>query len=320
MSRPVLFTLPALFNTDPAVDNKKSRGRIGSLVSLLVILSLSFTLFACSSTKKINFAELSEQKLYKRAQGELKRKDYIVATEALQKLESDFPFGKYANSAQLALIYAYYKSDELPLADSAASRFIRLHPNHPDVDYAYYMKGLIAFPKPGSLFQSMMGTDLSKKNTKAAQTAFVQFSELVRRFPNSQYTPDSLKRLEYLRNMLARSEINIANYYLERKAYIAAANRGRYVVENHQQTPSVPDALAVMVQSYTQLGMTDLANDSLEVLKSNFPDYPALNEDGSFNLQHYKKGTTSILGLVTFGLIDTSRPPGFDSREQYGKY
>jgi outer membrane protein assembly factor BamD len=264
--------------------------------------------------------ELNEQKLYIRAQNGLKQKDYTLATEALQKLESDFPFGTYANSAQLALIYAYYKSDELPLADSAASRFIRLHPNHPDVDYAYYMRGLVAFPKPGSLFQSVFSTDTSKKNTKAAQTSFVQFSELARRFANSQYTPDALKRLEYLRNLLARSEINIANYYLERKAYIAAVNRGRYVVENHQLTPAVPDALAIMVQSYTQLGMTDLASDSLKVLSANYPGYPALNDDGSFNLKHYRKGTKSIAGLMTFGLIDTSRPPGFDSREQYGKF
>ena len=289
-----------------------------SLLFLIAIISTS--LFGCSSTKKINFAELNEQKLYKYAQGELKRKDYILATEALQKLESDFPFGTYANSAQLSLIYSYYKSDELPLADSAASRFIRLHPNHPDVDYAYYMRGLVAFPKHGSLFQSLMGTDISTKNTKAAQNSFIQFSELVRRYPNSQYSPDALKRLEYLRNILARSEINIANYYLERKAYIAAANRGRYVVENHQRTPSVPDALAIMIQSYTELGMTDLAHDSLKVLSANYPDYPALNDDGTFNLTHYRKGTRSVLGLITFGLIDTSRPPGFDSREQYGQF
>lgn len=314
MSHPVLFILSrSIVNT---------RFNVGSIkfALLLVLTIISASLLGCTSTKKSNFAELSEQKLYAQAQAQLKQKDYILATEALQKLESDFPFGKYANSAQLSLIYAYYKSDELPLADSAASRFIRLHPNHPDVDYAYYMRGLVAFPKPGSLFQSVLGTDMSQKNTKAAQTSFVQLSELVRRFPNSQYTPDALKRLEYLRNLLARSEVNIANYYLERKAYIAAANRGRYVVENHQQTPAVPDALAVMVQSYTQLGMTDLANDSLKVLSTNYPDYPALNDDGSFNFGHYRKGTRSIVGLMTFGIIDTSRPPGFDSREQYGKY
>ena len=288
------------------------------ITHLLLILSLG--LFGCSSTKKVEFAQLTEKKLYERAQSDLKGKNYISATEALQRLESDFPFGKYANSAQLALIYAYYKSEELPLADSAAARFMRLHPNHPNVDYAYYMRGLIAFPKRGSLFQAVMQTDISEKNTKAAQTAFVQFSELVRRFPNSQYAPDALKRLEYLRNILARSEINIANYYLHREAYIAAANRGRYVVENYQRTPAVPDALAVMVQSYQQLGMTDLANDSLAVLKSNYPDYPALNEDGSFNFKHYRKGTNSLVGLLTFGLIDNSRKPGFDTREQYGEF
>ncbi len=286
----------------------------------LLIFGLSLALIGCSSTKKNDLAGLSEQTLYEEAQSALRRKDHIGATESLQQLESDHPFGKYANSAQLALIYAYYKSNEPALADSAASRFIRLHPNHPNVDYAYYMRGLTAFPKPGTLFQSILKSDLSKKDAKASQTAFVRLSELARRFPNSQYTPDAIKRLEYLRNMLARREINVANYYLGRKAYLAAANRGRYVLENYQQTPAAPDALAVMVQSYNELNMSELAKDSLEVLKLNYPDYPALTPDGEFNFNHYRKGTTSYIGWLTFGVIDTSRPPGFDSRKQYGEF
>lgn len=318
MSHPVLPLLSRYFRLDTLCLTTLHRAV--SLLPTLLLSLLSLALFACSSSPTTSLKGLNEQKLYERAQKNIKQKDYLSATQALQKLESDFPFGKYANSAQLALIYAYYKSDDVALADSAASRFIRLHPNHPNVDYAYYMRGLSSFPKAGSLFQSALGTDISKKSTKAAQTSFVQLSELARRFPNSQYAPDALKRLEYLRNLIARSEINIANYYLERKAYIAAANRGRYVVENYQRTPAVPDALAVMIQAYSQLGMSELANDSLTVLKTNYANYPALNGDGSFNFKHYMKGTKSLTGLLTFGLIDTSTPPGFDSRERYGKF
>jgi outer membrane protein assembly factor BamD len=287
--------------------------------TLSLILLFGLLLSACSSTKKINLAQASEQKLYESAQAHLNQGDYILAVEALQQLESDYPFGKYANSSQLALIYAYFKSDDGPLADSAANRFIRLHPNHPNVDYAYYMRGLIAFPEPATMFQSIFGTDLSKRDIKQQQTAYVYFSELTRRFPTSQYTPDAIKRMEYLRNLLARSEVNVANYYLERQAYLAAANRGRYVIENYQLTPAVPDALAVMIQSYHALNMPELEADSLAVLKTNYPDYPALAADGTFDYSYYRQGSTTMVSLLTFGIIDTRRPPGFDSRDHYGK-
>ncbi|MGH1485083.1 MAG: outer membrane protein assembly factor BamD [Cellvibrionaceae bacterium] len=290
------------------------------LPAFIVISLCSLLILGCSSTKKINFANFSEQKLYDTAQGHLKKRRFILAVEALQKLESDFPFGKYANSSQLALIYAYYKSSELPLADSAASRYIRLHPNHPDVDYAYYMRGLVAFPTPSSFFQSALGTDLSKRDMKSAKASFVYFSELVRRFPNSQYSPDAIERMNYIRNLLSRHEINVANYYLERGAFLAAANRGRYVVENYQTTPAVPDALAMMIQSYHLLNMPDLAQESLGVLTLNYPDYPALNDKGEFDYKYHISGSNSLLKTITFGLVDTSRPPGFDSRKQYGEF
>jgi outer membrane protein assembly factor BamD len=289
------------------------------LLLLIFIVSISSTIVSCAGNRD-NLASLNEQRLYEASQAALKRADYLGAIEALQKLESDFPFGKYAQSAQLSLIYAYFKTDDIALADSSAKRFIRLHPNHTDVDYAYYMLGLNSYPKPGSMFQSVLGTDLSRKDTNAAQVAFANFSQLVNRFPDSQYTPDSIKRLEFLRNLLARSEINVANYYLGRQAFLSAANRGRFVVENYQQTPSMPDALAIMVQSYHALNMQDLKQNSLEVLRLNYPDYPALNADGEFNYKYYVKDVTSLIGLATFGLIDYSKPPGFDTREKYGRF
>ena len=291
------------------------------ILPLLTVISLcSLLVLGCASTKKKNFANLSEQQLYETAQGHLKKRRFILAVEALQKMEADYPFGKYANSSQLALIYAHYKSSELPLADSAASRYIRLHPKHPNVDYAYYMRGLIAFPTPSSLFQSALGTDLSKRDMKPAKASFVYFSELVRRFPNSQYSADAIERMSYIRNLLARHEINVANYYLDRGAFLAAANRGRYVVENYQTTPAVPDALAVMVQSYHLLDIPELSKDSLAVLASNYPDYPAFNNKGEFNFNYYTQGSNSLLKQATFGLIDNSHPPGFDSRKQYGEF
>ena len=145
--------------------------------TLIKVLIAGLIVAGCSggSSKKDGFTNTVEQKLYESAQGYLRRNQFISAVEALQKLESDFPFGRYANSAQLALIYAYYKSDEFPLAISAANRYIRLHPNHPNVDYAYYMRGLASFPRPASLFQSVFGTDFSKRDMKSPRTSFIQF-------------------------------------------------------------------------------------------------------------------------------------------------
>lgn len=308
-----------MFQFRPILSNEHFHWR--SLLRLSFIALIFTVIMGCTSSNNEKAKAIrTEQALYETTQRSIKNRDYILATTLLQRLESDFPFGKYANSAQLSLIYVYFKTQDFELAEAAASRFIRLHPSHPDVDYAYYMKGLIAFPKEGSIFQTLFKTDPADRNTKEAQRAFVQFSELVNRFPDSQYTPDALKRLEYLRNLLARSEINIANYYFNRKAFIAALNRGRYVVENFQRTPAVPDGLAVMVQAYMALDMRELAEDSLNTLKANYPDYPALKEDGSFNVNYHKQESRSFAGLLTLGLVDFSRPPGFDTRDQYGKF
>ena len=293
-----------------------------TVLTWVFIASSLLLVGGCSFIKSFTEREdstITEDVVYQEALDQLNDNQFILAVETLQRLESDFPFGKYAYSAQLALIYAHFETDEEELADAAASRFIRLHPNHPNVDYAWYMRGRATFPKPSSAFQSMFNTDLSKRDTKQAQTAYVHFSELVRRYPNSQYAPDAIKRMEYLRNLLARYEINIANYYMSRDAWLAAANRARYVIENFQQSPSMPDALAILIQSYHQLGMAELEASSLAVLRQNFPDYPALTESG-FNYDYYVKDSTSLIGLTTFGLIDTSKPPGFDTRSQYGRY
>ena len=289
------------------------------LIAVFSFVGFGIITTGCTITPKDKLANITEQKLYTTAQNYIRRSEFILAVEALQKLESDFPFGKYANSAQLALIYAYYKSNELPLAQSAANRYIRLHPNHRNVDYAYYMRGLTTFPNHASFFQSTFKTDLSKREMKSAKTAFVHFSELTRRFPDSQYTPDATKRMEYLRNLLARHEIIIANYYLDREAFLAAANRGRYVVENYQRTPSIPDALAIMIQSYHEMNMPKLADNSLQVLKLNYPHYPALTDDGVFNFSFYKKRKKALSSLLTLGIIDISTPPGFDTRKQYSQ-
>lgn len=288
------------------------------IVKALIIVSalLSLGLAGCASqTASVN--TLSEQSLYERAQDNLEQKYWRLAIESLRRLETDYPFGKYAQAAQLSLIYAYYQSDEVELAAAAANRFIRLHPNHPHVDYAYYLRGLAAFPKAATFFQSALNTDLSRKSTKNSEEALLHFSQLLNNFPNSRYSADAVQRMRYLRNLIARHEINIANYYLDYKGYTAAVNRARYVLENFQQSPAVADALAIMVYSYRQLGIPALAEDSLQTLRLNYVDYPALNKAGEFDDNYINKQQFSLLKGLSFGLIDNSGPPGFDTRHIY---
>ncbi|TQV71221.1 outer membrane protein assembly factor BamD [Exilibacterium tricleocarpae] len=283
----------------------------------LGVIAVSLLLGACSSNEPREPKGVTEQDFYEAAQKQLRANQWEFAIQNLQALEENFPFGAYAEQAQLELIYAYYKNFEHEAATAAADRFIRLHPQHRNVDYAYYMKGLASFTEGNSLFERFVPTDLTQRDPGLARESFAHFAQLLARYPDSSYAPDAKKRMIYLRNLLARSEIHVANYYFRRGAYLAATNRGRFVVENFQQTPAVPDALAVMAQGYYLLGMQELSDAAIKVLHTNYPNHPAL-ENGVFN---YDYGAVAVgeswISKVTFGLFDKREPPGFDTRELY---
>ncbi len=178
-----------------------------------------------------------------------------------------FPFGRYAEQAQLEIIFAYYRSRQAEAARSAADRFIRLHPNHPNVDYAYYLRGLASFEEDENFLTRIFPLDPSKRDPGAARASFADFSRLIERFPASEYAPDAQRRMRYLRNLLAEAELHAARYYIYRGAYIAAANRGKFVVDNFQETIAVPDALAIMVEAYRLLGQDQLAEQRTRCTK-----------------------------------------------------
>lgn len=261
-----------------------------------------------------------ERQLYDAAQRSIRSSNFEVTIKNLQLLEARYPFGPYAEQAQLELIYAHYRDFDTEATIAAADRFIRLHPQHPNVDYAYYMKGLAAFTEGKGLLERFLPTDQTHRDVGPARDSFNDFSQLLARYPNSDYAPDARARMVYLRNVLGRYEINVANYYLRRGAYVAALNRGQYVVENFQQTPAVPDGLAVMVQSYLLLGMDDLAETTLANLNLNYPEHPSLTPDGEFITlfgDGKSKGSKSWLNRVSLGLFDRTSTKGFDSREIY---
>lgn len=192
--------------------------------------------------------DIPEQQLYEEALSAMEQDNYSLAVEKLQMLEARYPFGRYSEQAQLELIYAYFRTYEPESASAAADRFIRLHPNHENIDYAYYMKGLTAFEQDRSFLTRFLPLDESQRDPGAARDSFDAFSTLVNRYPESEYAPDAQKRMQYLKNRLAAHEVHVASYYMKRQAWVAAANRGRYVVENYQETPAVPDALAIMAK------------------------------------------------------------------------
>ncbi|GAB6388212.1 outer membrane protein assembly factor BamD [Stutzerimonas marianensis] len=269
---------------------------------LLLIAILALTA-ACSSKETIS-ENLGEAELYQQAQADLDDRSFTSAINKLKALESRYPFGRFAEQAQLELIYAYYRNSEPEAARSSAERFIRLHPQHPNVDYAYYLKGLASFDQDRGLLARFLPLDMTKRDPGAARDSFNEFAQLTSRYPNSRYAPDAKARMVYLRNLLAANEIHVADYYLRRQAYVAAANRGRYVVENFQGTPAVGDGLAVMTEAYQHLDLDELANSSLETLKLNYPDHPSL-QDGEFVPRQKESDNRSWLSRATLGLIET---------------
>ncbi len=285
------------------------------------VLCLAVLLVACSGNDDMPdiAADSGEQQIYDQAQRYLNNRNYDLAVRSLQALESRYPFGKYAEQAQLEIIYAHYGAYEYEAAVEAADRFIRLHPQHPNVDYAYYLKGLAAVNSERDFLSRFIPMDETKRDVSRAREAFAEFAQLLSRYPDSPYAADARARMVHLRNLLARHEINVANYYIRRGAYLAAANRGRYVVENFQRTPAVPDGLAVMAQGYIYLGMDDLARDAIEVLRTNYPEHPALDRNGEFKTSYTLEGQQrSWINKLSFGLFDPPKPPQFDYTPQSG--
>ncbi|WBE25267.1 outer membrane protein assembly factor BamD [Denitrificimonas caeni] len=261
-----------------------------------------FTLLGACASKGID-ETLSETALYQQAQTDLEKNRYSSAVSKLKALESRYPFGRYAEQAQLELIYAYYKNMEPEASRASADRFIRLHPQHANVDYAYYMKGIASFDQDRGLLARFLPLDMSQRDPGAARNSYNEFAQLTNRFPNSRYAPDAKQRMIYLRNLLAAYEVHVAYFYLKRQSYVAALNRGRYIVENFQETPSVADGLAIMTEAYQHLALNDLAEISLETLQLNYPEHASL-ASGTFKPRVKDYDERSWLSMATLGFIE----------------
>ena len=243
---------------------------------LLKIIPVAFVLLfsACSLLpgQTDETKTWSAAKLYSEARDELAAGGYDKAIQHFEKLESRYPFGTYAQQAQMEIAYAYYRQNDQPQALAAVTRFIKLHPNHPNVDYMYYLRGLINFNDKLGMFDFVIKQDFTERDPKAAREAFDSFKQLAERFPDSVYTKDAILRMKYLVNAMAQYEVHVANYYFRRGAYLAAANRAQTAVTEYREAPAIEEGLFVMMRAYQELGLTELRDDAERVLRKNYPD------------------------------------------------
>src|SRR3954466_3123825 len=243
---------------------------LAPLLSLFVLLLAGCGLF--SGKEDDETVGWSAQRLYGEAKDSMASKEWAKAIKYFEKLEARFPYGRYAQQAQLEVAYAHWKDGERASALAAADRFIKLYPNHPNVDYAYYLKGMINFNELSGMLTWLTSPDMTDRDPKASREAFEAFKEVVTRYPDSKYAPDSALRMRYLVNALASYEVHVARYYMKRTAYVAAAKRAQFAIQNYPHAPATEDALFILTQAYTALGMEDLREGAERVMRKNFPN------------------------------------------------
>jgi outer membrane protein assembly factor BamD len=253
--------------------------KLSVLVATCALLGLS----ACSllPEKTDETKKWSATKLYDEARQEMEGGHYESAIKLFEKLESNYPFGTYAAQAQMEIAYAYYKSQDQAQALAAVERFIKLHPNHPQVDYMYYLRGLINFNDQLGFLSFIYSQDPTERDPKATREAFAAFKALVDKFPNSKYAQDSIARMKYLINAMAQYEVHVANYYYRRGAYLAAVNRAQTAVADYSDAPAREEALFLMIRGYDKLGMFDLRDDAQRVFLRNYPNSRFLNPNAA---------------------------------------
>ena len=237
------------------------------------MLACATLLAGCGAleNKKDETVGWSANKLYSEAKEAIGSRDWDKAVKYLEKLESRYPYGRFAQQAQIEIAYCYYKQNERASAIAAADRFIKLHPNHPNVDYVYYLKGLVNFNEDSGLFAQFSSQDMTERDPKGAREAFNTFKDMVTRFPDSKYAPDAAARMKYLVNALAQNEVHVARYYMKRNGFVAAANRAQFAVQNYPQAPAIEEAVFIMVKAYDALGLVELRDGADKVMRTNFP-------------------------------------------------
>lgn len=272
-----------------------------SVVQLLLLFLAVSLVTGCASRKEAEV--LPEETYYQNARKAMNSGNFNEAEQNLDSLETYYPFGRYAEQAQLDLIYARYQNLDLEGSRAAADRFIRLNPQSDHLDYALYMRGLASYNLDIGLAARYFPIDVAARNPGEQLQAFRDFSQLLTRFPESAYAPDARQRMIAVRNRMAELELHAARYYIKREAYVAANNRARYVVENYPSSPSVEEALMILADTFRFLELKKGASDAIAMLRKNFPNSEAFNEDGAYESDLLRRQNRSLTNVITFGLI-----------------
>jgi outer membrane protein assembly factor BamD len=238
------------------------------------LLALGLAVIAGCGSNPEREAQSQPDVLYERARRSLNSQDYDTAIRVYEALAARYPFTDEARQARLDLIYAYYRSGESESAIDAADTFIRENPTHPRIDYAWYIKGLVDFERTPNALERLFGVDLAERPPTTARKAFDSLRTVVERFPKSEYAHDARQRMIHLRNRLADYEVHVANYYLRRGAYVAAAQRAKQAIEQYNGAPSMRDALEVLIAAYERLDLEELAKQTREVYRLNYEGEP----------------------------------------------
>ena len=227
---------------------------------LVLTILTALILAGCASKPETEEEkEPAEVILYQLAQDRFNAKNYSGAVESLSRIERFYPFGVYAEQARADLIYAFYMSGDYDQAYAASEKFIRLYPRNTNIDYAYFMKGMTGYYQDEGLLNDIFALDLSKRDTSPAMQSYADLTEFIIRYPESEYIDAARERLIFLRNLIASSELDGAEYYMKRGAYLAAVNRANYVLKNIPNSTERERALRILKEAYKQLGYDEYA-------------------------------------------------------------
>ncbi|MBI1449954.1 outer membrane protein assembly factor BamD [Acinetobacter sp. AC1-2] len=294
------------------------------ITMLALSLGLASAFVGCSSNpskKEVvdSGPQSSEQAYFEKAQKSLDRGQYLDATKSLEAIDTYYPTGQYAQQAQLELLYSKFKQKDYEGAIALAERFIRLNPQHPNVDYAYYVRAVANMEQNYDSLMRYTSLQQSHRDVSYLKVAYQNFVDLIRRFPSSQYSVDAAQRMKFIGQELAENEMTAARFNVKRKAWIAAAERSQWVIEHYPQTPQVPEALATLAYSYNQLGDKATSQQYIEVLKLNYPNL--VKKDGTVNMRAARKEGNWInrATLGIFGRESTAATPESTSESEAQK-
>lgn len=260
----MLHKMDAITNTTKTNYTKIAKNsiflKIGSFLSVSTIL-IGLTACSLENADKDEYANSSAEEIYQEAVTHLDKGRFEPASKSYEALENHFPFGETTTKGQLEVIYAYYKDQEYLQSITAAERFLRLHPLNEHADYAHYMKAISYFDQTKTMLSRWIATNPALRDVSNYQAAFKSFQTIVKNYPQSKYANDSRAHMVYIRNVLAAHELSIANYYIERNADLAAANRAKYILEHLPNTPAEKPALDLLQNQYEKLKITSLLKE-----------------------------------------------------------